>query len=209
MIEEREEESSRIGRILHDEIGQLLTAAGLHLDAARQSKGASDQRAQLEEAQQVFERVIDVVRDLSHSLPPAIVERVGLSFALERLVGSHRTNGQQRIRLMHDPRARVDARTGQAMFRIAECAVENAVRHSGAALVEVLLRPTAKGILLEVRDNGSGFDLSRERADPSGLGLLLMDHSARRRGLALSVESKEGTGTIVSVLASNSEETAK
>jgi signal transduction histidine kinase len=201
MIEARDDESSRIGRVLHDEIGQLLTAAGLHLDAARQSLKAEDQRQQLDEAQRAFERVIDVVRELSQSLPPAIVQRVGLAFALERLVARYRGKGRQRIRFMHDPRARVDARIGQAMFRIAECALDNAVRHSEAPLVEVMLRWTSKGFLLEVRDQGRGFDLAAEREQPSGLGLLLMEHSARRAGLAFAVQSKPEAGTIVSVLA--------
>jgi signal transduction histidine kinase len=201
MIEAREEESSRIGRVLHDEIGQLLTAAGLHLDAARQTQQPEERRVQLDEAQQVFERVIDIVRDLSHSLPPAIVQRVGLAFALERLVAGFRTEGGPRIRFLHDPRARLDASIGQTMFRIAEYALENAVRHSDATVVEVLLRPTSKGILLEVRDNGKGFDLEAEHRNPSGLGLLLMDYSARRAGLVSSVASDPGTSTIVSVLA--------
>jgi signal transduction histidine kinase len=201
MIEARDEESSRIGRVLHDEIGQLLTAAGLHLDAARQSRGADEQRQQLDEAQRVFERAIDVVRELSQSLPPSIVQRVGLAFALERLVARYRGETAQRIRLLHDPRARVNARLGQAMFRIAECALDNAVLHSEAPLVEVLLRSTAKGILLEVRDRGRGFDLAAEKQEPHGLGLMLMEHSAQRCDLAFAVQSRPGAGTIVSVLA--------
>jgi two-component system sensor histidine kinase UhpB len=201
MIEARDEESSRIGSVLHDEIGQLLTAAGLHLDAARQSRSAEEQRRQLDEAQRVFERAIEVVRELSQSLPPSMVQRVGLSFALERLVARYRGDNEQRIRLLHDTRARLDARTGQAMFRIAECALDNAVRHAGAALIEVLLRRTAKGILLEVRDQGQGFDVAAEKSEPSGLGLLLMEQSARRAGLSFAIQSRPGTGTTVSVLA--------
>lgn len=201
MIEARDEESSRIGRVLHDEIGQLLTAAGLHLDAARQSRGADEQRQQLDEAQRVFERAIDAVRELSQSLPPSIVQRVGLAFAMERLVARYRGESTQRIRFLHDPRARVDARIGQAMFRIGECALENAVRHSEAPLVEVLLRWTSRGILLEIQDRGKGFDLAAERKDPRGLGLMLMEHSAQRCDLTFAVQSQPGAGTIVSVLA--------
>ncbi len=209
MIEAREEESSRIGRVLHDEIGQLLTAAGLHLDAARQCSPGEEQRRQLDEAQEVFERLIDVVRELSHSLPPATVERVGLSFALEQLVAGYRHDGAPRIRLMHDPRARVDARSAQAMFRIAESALDNAVQHSGAPLIEILLRPTAKGVLLEIKDGGRGFDAAKELREPSGIGLLLMRHSAERGGLKYSVASTEGGSTIVSVLASPASEGQK
>lgn len=201
MIEARDEEASRIGRVLHDEIGQLLTAAGLHLDAARQSRQPEEQRQQLDEAQRVFEQAIVAVRELSQSLPPSMVQRVGLSFALERLVARYRGESAQRIRLLHDPRARLNARIGQAIFRIAECALDNAVRHSEAPVVEVLLRWTAKGILLEIRDRGKGFDLAAERDQPSGLGLMLMEHCAQRAGLAYAIQSQPGTGTIVSVLA--------
>lgn len=201
MIEARDEEASRVGRVLHDEIGQLLTAAGLHLDAARQSADPEERQKQLEEAQRAFEQAILAVRELSESLPPSMVQRVGLPFALERLVARYRDQSGQRIRLLHDPRARVDPRSGQAMFRIAECALENAVRHSGAPLVEVMLRWTAQGVLLEIREQGKGFDLAAQKKDPSGLGLLLMESCARRAGLFHTVQTRPGAGTIVSVLA--------
>ncbi len=200
MIEEREEEASRVGRVLHDEVGQLLTAAGFQLEALRRLSESDPRSAsgQLAEVQQIFERVIAVVRELSHSLPPSLVERVGLPFALERLVAHYRDQSSLTIRLMSDPRGRVLNPAGQAMYRIADCAIANAVEHSGAERIEVFLRPKGNGVLLEVRDNGRGFDTANQ---PPGIGMLLMEQSAQRAGLELSIDSQPGIGTIVTVFA--------
>jgi signal transduction histidine kinase len=206
MIEERDEEASRIGRVLHDEIGQLLTAAGLQLDALRRlAEHDPDACAgRLTEVQEIFERVIRLVRELSHSLPPSVVDRVGLPFALDRMVASHRSQTSATLRLMQDPRARVPAPIGQAMHRIAACALENAVRHSGSDLIEMFLRPTSRGIVLEIRDRGVGFDVAAVRTNPVGVGIPLMIHSAARANLELNIESSPGNGTIVRILSPNS-----
>jgi signal transduction histidine kinase len=200
LIEEREEEASRIGRVLHDEIGQLLTAAGFQLEAVRRLAALEPQSAaaQLADVQEVFERVIAVVRELSHSLPPSLVERVGLPFALERLVAQYRDRSSQTIRLITDPRARVLNPAGQAIYRIADCALANAVDHAGSERIEVFLRSKGAGVLLEIRAFGRGFDRA---VQPPGIGLLLMEQSAQRTGLELTLDSRPGIGTIISVFA--------
>lgn len=197
MIEEREAEAARLGRILHDEIGQLLTAAGFRLDALRRSAASHDE--EILSIQNLFEQVIVHVRELSHSLPSSLVQRIGLTFALERMIAEHRKASQITIRSMLDARARVSPFAAQAMFRIAGCALENALRHSNASLIEVMLRPSAKGTLLDVRDNGMGFNIEEARKTQCGIGLLLMEHSARHAGLQLSIESTPEAGTIVAV----------
>lgn len=197
MIEEREAEAARLGHILHDEIGQLLTAAGFRLEALRRSAGAHTE--EILSIQNLFEQVIVHIRELSHSLPSSLVQRIGLTFALERMIAEHRKASQITIRSMLDARAHVSPASAQAMFRIASCALDNALRHSNASLIEVMLRPSAKGALLDIRDNGTGFDVAEMRKAQRGIGLLLMEHSARHAGLQLSVESAPEAGTIVAV----------
>lgn len=202
MIEQREEEASRIGRVLHDEIGQLVTAAGLQLDALRRELcPGENSTARLNEIQQIFEQVIDLVRGLSHSLPSGTVERTGLTFALDRLVGTFRERCRCTIRLMVDPHSRLTGRKAQAMYRIAECAIQNAVQHADATLIEVMLRPTSRGTELEIRDDGVGFRVPPpSESNAPGIGLLLMEHSASRSGLNLVVNSEPGAGTIIRIL---------
>lgn len=92
------------------------------------------------------------------------------------------------------------AEAQRAMYRIAECALDNAVRHAGASLIEILFRPTTRGIELEIRDDGKGFELEPACAEPAGLGLLLMEHAASRARLQFGITTAVGAGTIVRIL---------
>lgn len=200
-MEQRDEEASRLGRALHDEAGQLLTAAGLHLDALRrESEPSAAATARIDEIQRIFDAVITVLRDVAHSLPDSNVERAGLHSALDRLVGRVRKQCSCTVRLMVDSHARANGNAKRPMYRIAECALDNAVRHANATLIEVLFRPTTRGMELEIRDDGDGFDLDAVTAEPRGLGLLLMEHAAARANLQLSITTAAGAGTIVRTL---------
>lgn len=198
MIEQREAEATRLGRVLHDEIGQLLTAAGLQLDAFKRTQQLQSTEA-IDAIQGIFEQAIEIVRELSHSLPSSMVQRVGLTFALDRLIAEYRKNSSVTIRSMLDGRAHTSPEVAIAMYRIANCSLENALKHASATLIEVMLRPTARGISLDIRDNGIGFDVEVARKSPRGIGILLMDHSAKKAGLQIGIESSEA-GTIISVL---------
>ncbi len=199
MIEERDEEVARIGRVLHDEIGQLLTAAGFRLEALRRESSPSPERldAEIREILAVFDRVITEVRELSHALPFSALERLGLGPALEHVVAERRKATGATIRLMVDPHAKVTGRAAQAMCRIAEEALDNACAHSGAKVIQVLLKPSSRGSALEVKDDGAGFDLRTVEAGDGGFGIALMRHIAARAGLGLVIDSQPGIGTIV------------
>jgi two-component system vancomycin resistance sensor histidine kinase VraS/NarL family two-component system sensor histidine kinase LiaS len=96
-----------------------------------------------------------------------------------------------------DPAARVTGEVADALYRIAEQALDNSVRHACGAPVEILLRPSRAGVVLEIRDEGAGFDVDQARSSSPGLGLILMEYQALRAGLDLSVTSAPGKGTIV------------
>ena len=88
----QEVQSARIARILHDDVNQVLSAAGLHLDLIRMEHGTQvpELTAKTAEVQNLLGQVIEQLRELSYEINPAVVERVGLVFALERLVGRYR-----------------------------------------------------------------------------------------------------------------------
>jgi signal transduction histidine kinase len=100
---------ARVARILHDDVGQVLSAIGLQIDVMRmdfvaQAPGIAERSAEI---QQLLEKAIDRVRDLSFELNPATVERAGLQFALERMVGRVRQNYKGTVRLMYDSSVRL------------------------------------------------------------------------------------------------------
>lgn len=201
LLSGREHEQARWSRILHDEMGQMLTAAGLHLDALCLEFGVREPElaARAADIQELLGRVIEQARQLSHELNPNLVERAGLPYALDHLAGRYRERFDGSLRLLVDGKMRLPRDTATAFYRIAEQALDNAVRHARASLIEVLLRPAHDEIRLEVADNGIGFDPASSMRD-AAVGLFLMEHYARRAGLALRVRSAPGEGARVSAM---------
>jgi signal transduction histidine kinase len=83
-----------------------------------------------------------------------------------------------------------------AVYRIVEHAVDNAIRHSQANRIEIVLQQSGD-VRLEISDNGKGFNLSQAMEHPKGLGLLWMNHLAAQAGLDLRLESSADQGTKV------------
>jgi len=199
ILNAQEQEGVRAARLLHDEVGQILSAAGLQLDVLRMdTESESPELARrIIEIQKILEQAIDHVRTLSYELSPAIVERAGLQAALNRLVGRYRDTSDSSIRHNFDSSVRLPMKAATCFYKIAECALDNAVKHSGGRRLEVSVHPARNGVALEVRDDGDGFAVEEVRANPTGLGLLLMECYAEQGNLKLGIESTRGRGTIV------------
>jgi signal transduction histidine kinase len=200
LINERERELARVSRVLHDRVGQVLSAVGLHLDVMRMDfqQEAPGIVARTAEIQQMLEEVIEELRGLSYELNPSVVERAGLPFALDRLVGRFRDSYRGNMRLFVDSAARVPEEVAGTFYKLAEFALDNVVEHSESNYAEVLVRQVRDRFVLEVRDNGCGFNVT-ETIDTvqGGLGLLLMKYYASRDGMKLTIHSLAGKGTIV------------
>ncbi len=202
VIDARDQRAAKAGQVLHDEIGQILSAVGLHLDVLRMDleEQAPEAARRIREIQGLLEKAFEQVRTLSYDLNPNRAERAGLTTALHRLVGEYRQASRANIRLLCDASTRVSGPAATAMYQIAECALSNAVQHSGAGKIEIFVRPgRGGGAVMEIRDDGCGFDPARAAANPTGLGIPLMQCFADRAGLNLDIESGSGKGTIVRV----------
>jgi two-component system NarL family sensor kinase len=110
------------------------------------------------------------------------------------------------FRVNLDPTLKLDPKLAAAMFHIAQEAVENAVQHSSCSTIEIAIKSTRARIVLEVRDNGRGFDPEEIQAGRRGLGLLTMEHYASQAGLELTIASCRETGTIVKAATTESAE---
>jgi signal transduction histidine kinase len=198
-INARDAENQRVSRRLHDEVGQVLSAVGLQLDVLKLDFRAQipELTPRIDEIQRALDQAVQEVRALSYDLNPAVVERAGLHYALERLVGRLRTGFAGTLRLLSDPSLRVPLRIGNAWYKIAEHAIENAVMHAESTKIEVQVRPGPRFAALEVRDNGKGFDVEQTRSQSAGLGLLLIEHYASTAGIDLSIRSSAEKGTAV------------
>lgn len=198
-INAREVESNRVSRLLHEDVGQVLTAVGLQLDVLKLDFKARepDIVGRVHDIQKLLDQAVKRVRALSYDLNPAVVERAGLQWALDRLIGRVRGGFPGSIRFLFDTSTRIPVAVSNAWYKIAELALDNAVKHSQAARIEVHVKIAGRKTALEIRDNGCGFSLAGARATPAGLGLLLMEHYAAQAPIELAVKSDAAKGTTV------------
>jgi signal transduction histidine kinase len=188
-----------LSRFLHDSVGQNLTALGLQLDLVRMDLEtvSPETGARVIEIQKVLETIMEQVREYSYELNPSTVERAGLRPALDRLTARIRARFTGSLRVNVDPSLKLDPKIASAMYQIAQEAVENAVQHASCSAIEIAVKSTRIGSVLEVRDNGRGFDPDDILEGGRGLGLLSMEHYAAQAGLELSIASNRGGGAIV------------
>jgi len=192
----------RLSQLLHDHVGQYLSAAGLQLDLLRMdlAEGGFPAPERTREIQSMLENIMELVRDFSHQLNPAVAERIGLRAALDRLAGRLRADFKGTVRVLADPKAQPPPAAAAALYRIAQEAAANAVRHSAGSVIEILLKPSRGGPALEIRDNGRGFDASGGALRGCGLGLLIMEQCAEQAAIDLRIDSAPGRGTVVRAL---------
>ncbi|MEJ1972333.1 MAG: response regulator [Lacunisphaera sp.] len=190
-----EKEQRRIGADLHDGLGQQLTAieilcAGLKEDVAGEAKLAR----QVARIGGMLRESIAQVRALSRGLVPVRDEPDALWASLVELVQQTNSLGRAECRLDCPEVVLVDnAATAGQLYRIAQEAVNNALKHSRAKRITVSLARTAGGLELSVTDNGRGFG----KVLRPGLGLQVMRHRASVIGAGFTVEAGPGKGTAI------------
>jgi signal transduction histidine kinase len=211
MLQAIETDRAGLFRLLHDRVGQYLSAAGLQLDLLRMDLAESDFpiTARTAEIQATLETVMGVVRDLHYQLNPDLAERVGLCAALDRLAGHLRTDFHGNVRVLADSTAQCGPAAAAALYRIAQEAAGDATRRAGCSTIEILLKSMRKGTALEVRDNGQGFDAAESVLQKDGLGLLVMQYHADRAGIELEIDSAPGRGTVVRAVCSSGEKSER
>ncbi|MCU0988774.1 MAG: histidine kinase, partial [Xanthomonadales bacterium] len=194
----KEEERQHIARELHDELGQNLTAAKIDLQVLRHQLTEPQNRDRLDQALLNLDDMIAQVRSLSLSLRPPLLEEAGLVAALEHLFAGLAERAGLEIDFAAAPD--VPNEPGHApnvVFRVAQEAVNNALRHARAQRITVSLAQRNGGLDLVVRDDGIGFDPDVARRSASTgehLGLLGMTERVRAAGGTLEIDAGPGRG---------------
>jgi PAS domain S-box-containing protein len=198
-LKAQEYQRTMVSRFLHDSVGQTLTALGLRLDLVRMDlEGVAPETGKrVAEIQELIGEMMESVREYSYELNPSTVERAGLRPALDRLISRVRARYAGSLRANVDPSLKLDPKFAAAMYQIVQEALENAVQHSGCSSIEISVKSTRTGTILEIRDNGHGFDPADVMAGRRGLGLLSMEHHALEAGLDLAITSTLESGTTV------------
>jgi two-component system sensor histidine kinase UhpB len=192
-LEAQESERSRIARELHDEIGQTLTAVALRAQRAVENDPA-DREALTEIAETVLASLEDIHR-IGRELRPEALDDLGLVNALIALCS--RVTQQTAVPIRRELEwnlPELPPETELVIYRVAQEALTNAVRHARGSEVTVSLKPARNGVLLAVTDNGRGL-----REATNGSGLDGMRERARLIGADLSISSGAGAGTTVTL----------
>ncbi len=191
-------ERIRLSAEIHDGLGQELVGITMLLHGASKARDADTNtlRGHVQAAVLHLNRVVGGARDLARGLWPLGVVRGSLGGALGRLVPD--PSAALAVCLHVDPHLEggaIDEVCADHLYRIAQEAVSNALRHSGCTRIDIALRRTGTGAVLEISDNGRGFDTPPP--ENQGLGSRLMAYRARIIGATLQVQHARNEGTRV------------
>lgn len=203
LIEAQEAERERLSRELHDEIGQVLTAVRINVEAVKrdvQGPGSSH----IEDSLSVIDEALKQVRQMSIDLRPSHLDDLGLSSALRWYIDRYARRSGSAVQFADEqpldaPRLRRDLET--ACFRVVQEALTNVARHASARSILVRIVRNNGDLALNIEDDGDGFDVdavSRYAGVNPTLGLRGMRQRTEAVGGQLEIESKRGKGTRVS-----------
>jgi signal transduction histidine kinase len=203
LLQVQEAERRRIARELHDEIGQVLTAVKINLQALQRTLDPSQPVPRLQESLAVVEHALQQVRNLSLDLRPSLLDDLGLVPALGWYLDRQAKRAEFQGYFFAEPQEiHLPSELATACFRVAQEAVTNIIRHAKARHVWMEVRQDDGELLLTVRDDGAGFDVAQaqERASRGGsLGVAGMQERAALLGGRVEIESNPGAGSTVRV----------
>jgi PAS domain S-box-containing protein len=203
MISTQEEERRRIARDIHDNVGQQMTALRMRLEALRARAGGDvTMRGQVEGAQRLAEELDQSIEFLTAQLRPAALDHLGLAVSLQDLVhGWSKRFGIAAGFEASAPDMRLADDVETNLYRIAQEALHNVVKHAHARTVSVLLSRRGGHAILVIEDDGRGFESAEPAAPPgvAGFGLVSMRERATLVGGELEIDSRPGAGTSIFV----------
>jgi two-component system sensor kinase FixL len=198
LLEISDREQARIGQDLHDGLCQLLVSIAFDCNLLEQrlSSAQRPEQAELSRIATLLDEAITQARQLARGLYPVRLEAEGLTSALEELAANVTTRFKIQCDFQRsDPVSFNDNVMATHLFRIAQEAVTNAVRHSQAGHIVLRLTRLNGNVEMVVTDDGIGMP---ERRNGRGMGLQIMDYRARTLGGTLQIQRINGGGTSIS-----------
>ena len=209
LLQTQDEERRRIGRDLHDSVGQYLVGLKMKVDSLKSSRerGQRDDDSQLTECSQLIEEAIKEVRTISYLLYPPMLEELGLKSAIPwYLEGFTKRSGIKTSFEVSPEFDRIPGDLELALFRVLQESLTNVHRHSGSPTATVRLLTENHCVVLQVIDEGNGTQSkNRKDRDPSwtgalGVGLRGMNERVRQLGGSLELSFAHGGTTVTASL---------
>ncbi len=198
-----ETERRAISRELHDRIGQELSALGLilgSLGAKLPRESLPAVHKQLQDMQGLLKSMVGNVRDVMAELRPPVLDDYGLLAALRQLVTEFAKRSGIAAELSGvDLQPRLPSLVETAMFRISQEALNNIAKHAQAKKVEISLYAASDRVVLDITDDGVGFDADETPPDQQHWGLITMRERAEAVGVVFRLETAPGAGTRIAL----------
>ncbi|MGE5362166.1 MAG: PAS domain-containing protein [Bacteroidales bacterium] len=197
LIRAQEAERALLARELHDDVTQRMAVLAIELGRAESSAPAGVQSETLRAVREGLVRLSEDIHSLAYQLHPAVLEELGLAEALRTECERKGRHGGVAVTLHLDPApAAVGKDATLCLYRVAQEALNNVVRHARAQTASVTLRQVDGGLVLAVRDDGAGFNPG-EPGNRGSLGLVSMRERLRLVNGTLDIDSAPGQGTVV------------
>jgi PAS domain S-box-containing protein len=195
-----EAERARLARDLHDAVSQTLFSASIIADVLPRiwERNSGEGMKRLVEVSQLTRGALAEMRTLLFELRPVAMENAEINELLKHLADSVTGHARIPVKLEIEGACKFPVEVKIALYRIAQEALNNIAKHSGASQANVRLICGGNEVVLEVTDNGKGFDL--ENARPGSLGRGIMRERAGKIGASVDIDSSPGNGTRVTVI---------
>ncbi len=196
-LEAEEKERARIARELHDSLGQTLSTTKMMLSVVAPIDENSNEV--LNESMKVLDQAVQEVRTISHNLMPSSLAELGIGAALKELARNINATGKTKISLEVSEAVVLNKDKEVITYRIVQELVHNAVKHTHCTQIAIKLQSAADGYLLQVQDNGNGFDVATIH-NAKGIGWQNIFLRVDLLGGTIDVNSAADSGTIVRII---------
>ncbi len=216
ILEKESEARRKLARDLHDGPTQSISAIAMRLNFIKmivQNKNLDKAYEEIVKVEEIAQQTTQEIRTMLFAMRPVILETQGLVAALEQYAERLNANESFKVSVVNQGyNGELDAEAEGVVFAIVEEAVGNAKKHSRATAIRISLQVRQENLLVEIRDNGIGFDVEATQAtydQRTSLGLINMDERARLVGGRSTVKSARGKGTSVQVRVPLTDEVAE
>lgn len=192
-LEIQEQTFNHISKEIHDNIGQVLSLARISVNSLQ----APDQENRLERIDDLLEKAITDLRNLSHSLDSEVIRSAGWFKAAERLLSDLEKTGQYTVALNAPPSLPpLGADKSIILFRMIQEIINNIIKHAQASSINLSAETRDKLLQIRIVDNGRGFDMEKAR---KGAGLQNLHSRSNMIGGQLQITSEPDNGTVVTI----------